>query len=43
MRVEKPHISAPKIEGLKIVAKVDVSENKPRVKKVVEKILMILH
>ena len=35
--VEKLHISAPKIEGLKIVAKVDVSENKPRVKKAVEK------
>ena len=35
--VEKLHVSAPKIEGLKIVAKVDVSENKPRVKKAVEK------
>jgi len=31
--VEKLHISAPKIEGLKIVAKVDVSENKAQPKK----------
>ena len=30
---EKLHISAPKIEGLKIVAKVDVSENKAQPKK----------
>ena len=35
--VEKLHISVQKLEGLKIVAKVDVSENKPRVKKAVEK------
>ena len=34
--VEKLHISAPKIEGLKIVAKVDVSENKAQPKKDIE-------
>ena len=34
---EKLHISAPKMEGLKIVAKVDVSEDKPPVKKDLEK------
>ena len=34
---EKLHISAPKMEGLKIVAKVDVSEDKPPVKKDIEK------
>ena len=34
---EKLHISAPKMEGLKIVAKVDVSEDKPLVKKDLEK------
>ena len=34
---EKLHISAPKMEGLKIVAKVDVSEDKPSVKKDLEK------
>ena len=34
---EKLHISAPKMEGLKIVAKLDVSEDKPPVKKDLEK------